>query len=221
MWEKIVFNLLSNAFKFTFDGSVRVTLEALQGRAVLTVADTGIGIVSRKCRIFLSDSTGWKEAGGRTYEGTGIALLLVQELVKLHAGTVHVTSRPGLGSSFTVTIPFGSGHLPQDRIDQRAAGQASTRVRAEAFTGEAETWIVRKDFSRFDETPEQPSAGIASVPRRRILLADDNADMREVRLECPRTELRSHRSCRRFCRSRAGEACASRSDHLGRDDARS
>ena len=118
-------------------------------------------------------------AKGRTYEGTGIGLALIQELVKLHGGTVHVESRPREGSTFTVSLPFGSAHLPQDRIGTASkTSQAATAIRAAAYTGEAVTWIA-------DTQPAQPAdaspegTGKQSAYRPRILLADDNADMRE------------------------------------------
>ncbi len=73
------------------------------------------------CRAFSNDSTGWKSSHGRTLEGTGIGLALVQELVKLHSGSIAVESEIGRGTTFTVGIPLGTAHLPADRI---AAGRA-------------------------------------------------------------------------------------------------
>ena len=171
MWEKIVLNLLSNAFKFTFEGSVRVTLELRDSRVVLTVADTGVGIPESEMPHIFKRFHRVEGARGRTYEGTGIGLALVQELVKLHGGSVEVASIIGEGSTFTVTIPLGHAHLPQERIGTLGANDVSTNVGVEAFTNEAETWIAREGLNR----PFREVAG----RRPKILLADDNADMRE------------------------------------------
>ncbi|HSP19958.1 MAG TPA: HAMP domain-containing sensor histidine kinase, partial [Myxococcaceae bacterium] len=116
MWEKIVLNLLSNAFKFTFEGRVSVRLEARGGSAVLTVADTGTGIPESELPHIFERFHRVEGAKGRTHEGTGIGLALVQELVKLHGGTIEALSRPGGGSTFSVALPFGRAHLPQDRV---------------------------------------------------------------------------------------------------------
>jgi signal transduction histidine kinase len=116
MWEKVVLNLLSNALKFTFTGSVTVTLRARKGHAELTVQDTGTGIPESELpHIF---ERFWRVAGakGRTMEGTGIGLALVQELIKLHGGSIAVRSEVSKGTTFTVRIPLGTEHLPKDKI---------------------------------------------------------------------------------------------------------
>jgi signal transduction histidine kinase len=98
MWEKIVFNLLSNALKFTFDGRIEVSLRRLDGDAPggsveLTVSDTGTGIPEDELPRLFERFYRVKGASGRTYEGSGIGLALVRELVKLHGGHVRVRSR--------------------------------------------------------------------------------------------------------------------------------
>ena len=70
----------------------------------------------RSCRGSSSGSTGSRAQRGRTHEGTGIGLALVQELVKLHGGAVSAESVVGHGTTFTVSIPIGTAHLPHDRI---------------------------------------------------------------------------------------------------------
>jgi len=116
MWEKIVLNLLSNALKFTFEGGISVRLRQVSERAVLQVQDTGTGIPRHEIlRLFdrFHRVEGWR---GRTHEGTGIGLALVQELAKPHGGTVRVDSVLGEGSTFTVAVPLGMAHLPADRL---------------------------------------------------------------------------------------------------------
>lgn len=172
MWEKIVLNLVSNAFKFTFEGSVTVKLEAREGNAVLAVADTGVGIPQAELPHIFERFHRVEGARGRTYEGTGIGLALVQELVKLHGGTIEVDSTLNKGSVFTVALPFGSAHLLQDRIGGNA-NLISTAPRAEAFTAEALTWVAGK------QSAAPSKEAWAASQRPRILIADDNADMRD------------------------------------------
>src|SRR5207245_1960011 len=111
-----------------------------------------------------------REACSRSHEGTGIGLSLVQELVKLHGGTIDVTSRPGEGTTFSVALPRGTAHLPKDRIGARSG--ASTGIGASAFVDEAHHWLPEEVVSHEDAAAPAPSSG-------RILVADDNADMRE------------------------------------------
>jgi CheY-like chemotaxis protein len=117
-------------------------------------------------------------AHGRTHEGTGIGLALVQELVKLHGGSIFVQSELGRGSTFTVQIPFGSTHLPRERVGT-SSGNASTATRAEAYVDEALGWLPPEGRdSRPEDRPEPLLPWAHGSTRGRVLLADDNADMR-------------------------------------------
>ncbi len=166
MWEKIVLNLLSNAFKFTFAGEIAVTLREGGGAAELAVRDTGAGIPeSDQVRIFQRFHR-VRGARGRTHEGTGIGLALVQELVRLHGGEITVESAPGQGSVFRVRLPLGAGHLPAEQI---ADAPPPAPLAVEAFLAEAARWQTA------EPAPAEPAGPGA---RARILLADDNADMR-------------------------------------------
>ncbi|MES1245209.1 MAG: ATP-binding protein [Acidobacteriota bacterium] len=171
MWEKVVLNLLSNAFKFTFDGEIAVSLQAVllgeTAAARLTVRDTGTGIPPEEIPHLFERFHRVRGARGRSFEGSGIGLALVQELVRLHGGRVEVESGVDRGSAFTVTIPFGVAHLPADRIEA-ARTLASTGLRADAFVEESLHWLPE----------ERPGPG-PDGSGQRILLADDNADMRE------------------------------------------
>jgi light-regulated signal transduction histidine kinase (bacteriophytochrome) len=116
MWEKIVLNLVSNAFKFTLEGSITVRLRRRDARAVLEVIDTGTGIAASELPRIFDRFHRVEGAKGRTHEGTGIGLALVQELAKMHGGEVKADSIEGRGSTFEVTVPFGTAHLPRERI---------------------------------------------------------------------------------------------------------
>ncbi|MGN6107880.1 MAG: sensor histidine kinase, partial [Kofleriaceae bacterium] len=107
MWEKIVLNLVSNAFKFTFEGRIAVSLRETAEGAMLSVSDTGIGIAAEHVPHVFERFHRIEGARARTHEGSGIGLALVQELVRLHDGTLTVDSVLGVGTTFTVTVPFG------------------------------------------------------------------------------------------------------------------
>jgi signal transduction histidine kinase len=172
MWEKIVLNLLSNAFKFTYSGEIEVRLRAEEGRAVLTVRDTGTGIPpSELPHVF---ERFHRIAGGRsrTHEGTGIGLALVSELVKLHGGQVSVRSEPERGSTFTVSVPFGTAHLAADRLSATRTNE-STALSASSFVEESLRWLPEQAG---DSGPVRWSS--SRVANAHILIVDDNADMR-------------------------------------------
>ena len=141
MWEKIVLNLLSNAFKFTFEGKVTVSIQLVDGWIKLQVSDTGTGIPAHELPHIFERFHRVANAKGRSYEGTGIGLALVQELVKLHGGSVKVQSNEGEGSCFTVLIPKGKNHLPQDRIGGTRS-MASSAIRASSYADEALQWAA-------------------------------------------------------------------------------
>jgi signal transduction histidine kinase/DNA-binding response OmpR family regulator len=174
MWEKIVLNLVSNAFKFTFEGGIDISLAGDDGQAVLRVSDTGVGIPEAELPRLFERFHRVAGTQGRTHEGTGIGLALVQELVNLHKGAIEVDSRLGQGTTFTVCLPFGTRHLPQDRIETERS-QASTAVRADSFVAEALRWLPDVVDEQGIETPLTPIVG----PKASILVADDNADMRD------------------------------------------
>jgi len=169
MWEKVVSNLLSNAFKFTFEGAVTVTLKRAGNAAELRVRDTGVGIPEDQRTLVFERFHRIEGMQARTYEGTGIGLALVQELIKLHGGQVRVESTVGEGSTFIVTIPLGTAHLPAERI-QATRSLASTGIGAHAYAEEAERWLP-------DDAASSTMKPAANRPV--IVVADDNADMRQ------------------------------------------
>ncbi len=183
MWEKVVLNLLSNAFKFTFEGSIHVTLREDDGKIELTVRDTGTGIPENEVPRVFERFHRVAGARSRTHEGSGIGLALTSELVRLHGGTSTVSSRLGEGSTFIVQIPTGSAHLPQNRLKADPL-PSSTSLGAALYVEEATRWLPSDDDVAPSVT-ERPSivahAGTTARPRirERILVVDDNADMRD------------------------------------------
>lgn len=182
MWEKIVFNLLSNAFKFTLQGGVTLTLRAHAGMARLSVIDTGGGIPAHELPRTFERFHRIEGAPGRTYEGSGIGLALIQELVRLHGGQIAVHSVVGEGTRFDVDIPFGHGHLPADRVaahdaDPALASSGTPRTGA-AFVEEALRWLPDEDQCLLPPRPASGDLLAALQQRPRILIADDNNDMR-------------------------------------------
>ncbi|GAB4205860.1 MAG: hypothetical protein OHK0022_32410 [Roseiflexaceae bacterium] len=181
MWEKIVLNLLSNAFKFTFEGEIAVVLRQVGAMVELAVRDTGTGIPAEELPHIFARFHRVRGAHGRTFEGSGIGLAFVQELARLHGGSVQVESELGQGSTFTVAIPLGTAHLPPDRI-VAVRPPTITAPRDAAYVEEALRWLSDASPSG---SPEPLSSGpVNGTPPRpagkaRILLADDNADMRD------------------------------------------
>ena len=165
MWEKIVVNLLSNALKFTFEGKITLSLSATNDSAILRVADTGIGIAEAEMPRLFERFHRIQGVRARTHEGSGIGLALVTELAKMHGGSIVAESRPGIGTTFTVTIPKGKAHLPKERLGS-TPGEVTARGVA-PYVQEALRWLP--SVARAPET-----AGAS-----RILVADDNADMRD------------------------------------------
>ena len=174
MWEKIVPNLVSNAFKFTFAGQITVRVREHPTTVVLEVADTGIGISESELPKIFDRFHRVPGTTGRTYEGTGIGLSLVRELAELHGGRVSVESTVGEGTTFRVEIPKGAAHLPATAISQEATPPAPGRT-ASAHAAEAAHWAgAGKEVEPPATSPPQASAG----PRQSVLVVDDNADLR-------------------------------------------
>ena len=181
MWEKVVFNLVSNAFKFTLEGGIEVAVRAADGRAELTVRDTGAGIPPEEMPRLFERFHRVAGTPGRTQEGSGIGLALVQELVRLHGGEVRAESAVGEGTTVAVALPFGRDHLPADRIGA-ARTLAATSIGAAPFVEEALRWLPDSPewpLPDLSLLPAAPAAAAGRGSRPRILLADDNSDMRD------------------------------------------
>ena len=206
MWEKIVFNLLSNAFKFTLEGEIEIKLRvtpesgtaadvvhgadgksAVPG-ARLFVRDTGTGIPAAELPRIFERFHRVLNPRARSHEGTGIGLALVQELARQHGGSVGVESVEGSGTSFTVWLPLGLAHLPPASVGATRT-LTSTSSGPLPYVEEARRWLPENPAAPERSTADNDGFSLKSDaesdqkngPRTgaKILLADDNADMRE------------------------------------------
>ena len=196
MWEKIVLNLLSNAFKFTFAGGIDVQLRDVGDRVELSVRDTGVGMPSSELPHVFERFHRVEGQHGRTHEGSGIGLALVRELVNLLGGEVRVDSAVGRGTTFRVIVPYGDAHAPA--ATGSTAREAPTATRAAAFVEEALRWLPQTTEANLAaiETSRDAATGTSATAalfaaRERVLVADDNADMRNYvrQLLIPRYEV--------------------------------
>ena len=185
MWEKVILNLLSNALKFTFDGSVRLSVRAEDRSAVVTIADTGVGVPTSEMPRLFERFHRIENARSRSNEGSGIGLALVKELVGLHGGSIGADSSIGAGTTFTIRLPLGSAHLPTEALAP-PDNAATVSATADPFVQEALRWLPA-DPGGADPTAS-PTADLPTAASRNrqitggpasVLVADDNADMRE------------------------------------------
>ncbi|KAG8767743.1 hypothetical protein FRC12_006068 [Ceratobasidium sp. 428] len=199
LWEKILFNLVGNAFKYTLTGRITVSIKYIEGFAVFSVTDTGVGIPPRD-RLKICERFHRVASVSRSHEGTGIGLALTKELVRLHGGALFVASQTvedsstgEHGSTFTVQLPLGKAHLPDSHVQDEQVEHISSFFGrdwsyARTFVEEVTQWA-----SQSDSTPQTPSEGPDSLPSLgggrvdpaiyfaktdKILIVDDNSDMR-------------------------------------------
>ncbi|MBP0588731.1 response regulator [Paraburkholderia sp. LEh10] len=185
MWEKVVLNLLSNAFKFTLSGTITVSVKkADNGSIEASVADSGIGIPEHEIPRLFERFHRVEGAMGRSVEGSGIGLALVHELVRLHDGTIRVTSELGVGTRFTVV-------LPPAPIDAASSGatRALTSRQARTYVDAARRWLpdaqnaddadTNDMGSLLDDSADTAGGGQQGAQTGRLLVVDDNADLRD------------------------------------------
>lgn len=174
LWLKILFNLLSNALKFTEAGRVVVDLRHEAGDAELRVADTGVGIPQEDLtRIFdrFHQSSSLPLRGD---SGTGIGLALVAEIVKAVGGTVRAESTLGLGTAFTVRVP--APVTDDDVTGPRHTGALPSQSEVDRlFTRADESTVID---SAVTSTAHPPLLDHDPSGRGSILLVEDNADLR-------------------------------------------
>ncbi len=172
--EKVVINLLSNAFKFTEPGGkISLSLEPeTDGTVCIEVADTGPGIAETHLSHLFDRFYQVESDTRRSHEGTGIGLALVKELVELHDGTITVNSREGFGTTFTIHLPprvvSDASEIEEVTADVEEAEPVPGDGAAQSITG---SLTIPADLlpALPPETPEQATV---------VLVVEDNADMR-------------------------------------------
>jgi PAS domain S-box-containing protein len=184
MWEKIVLNLLSNAFKYTLAGRIHVSVADTPDSVVLRVADTGVGIPECALPRLFERFYRVPQSAGRSFEGSGIGLALVRELVQLHGGTIGVTSEQGRGSCFTVTLPRNAALAPAEPL--RREGGAGAHAPGAAPVPAPAAWVGFAAYGTGATSASRPATAAAGpvstdpeAGQGAVLLVDDNADMRD------------------------------------------
>lgn len=147
LWEKVVFNIIGNAFKYCLSGSIVVRIRKCKRYAELSVTDTGCGIAESELgRIF--ERFHRVESSSRSQEGTGIGLALTLEIVKVLGGTMDVQSVFGEGSTFFVRLPYGNSHLPAHQVSAVPVAEEPPReVQNPGIVEEASSWTSNNPMS--------------------------------------------------------------------------
>ncbi|MGV3538582.1 MAG: ATP-binding protein [Rufibacter sp.] len=174
LYESILFNLLSNALKFTFTGKISVVLQRQEKNVLLQVQDTGTGIAEEALPRLFSRFHRIQGAESRTHEGAGIGLALVQELVQLHAGSITVDTKYGQGTTFSILLPLGKAHLPQTHVTTAPLG-GNAGVQPHSYAPAYFHWQPIMVEGKEEASPKQ--AVPTQLGKPQILAVDDNEDM--------------------------------------------
>jgi class 3 adenylate cyclase len=169
--------LLSNAMKFTTAGKkICVRLTSVGDDCFLEVIDTGIGIRPDQIPFLFERFRQAEGSANRSYEGTGLGLALVRELVELHGGKITVDSVYGEGTTFTIRLATGIAHLPIEQVTETQAELQASRASVEL----ADLEIGLLDAAEPDNQIQAVTLPLnphASNPAQ-ILVVDDNSDLR-------------------------------------------
>ncbi|MBF2009697.1 MAG: response regulator [Chlorogloeopsis fritschii C42_A2020_084] len=169
-FDKVVYNLLSNAMKFTPEGgSISVRVQPQGENCLLQVQDTGIGILKEQIPLLFERFRQAEGSENRSYEGTGLGLALVKELVEIHGGKVTVESVYGEGTTFSVWLIPGSAHLPPEQVLEASVEVNISRAAVEL----ADLELIEEGIGEEQVTSTQPL-----TPGSSILVVDDNPDLR-------------------------------------------
>ncbi len=180
-FDKVLYNLLSNAMKFTpGGGSISVSLEPAGDHCLLKVIDTGIGIRPDQIPYLFERFRQAEGSASRGYEGSGLGLALVKELVELHGGQISVDSTYGEGSTFTIWVQTGVAHLPPQQVIDVQAELQQNRAAIELADIEADLQDFEPLPTLQSPLPTENSESDAStkLPTAQILVVDDNSDVR-------------------------------------------
>ena len=165
MLDKVLFNLLSNAFKFTGEnGTINVTIDrpAEGSMALIKVEDTGIGMTSEDAEHAFDV---FYQGHSSTFKGTGLGLSLSKELISLHHGTITIKSEKGRGTAFEISLPIGKSHLEPDEIATEETLQNTIYEDIKIYTADSEPVLLEKESSAVQKDYS-------------ILVIEDNDDLR-------------------------------------------
>jgi len=174
MFDKLLSNLLSNAFKFTRQGYVEVATEVHGGTFRLGVSDTGMGIKQDQLPHIFDRFRQADGSESREHAGTGLGLALIKEIARLHGGDVAVRSQYGKGSRFQVLIPLGKAHLDPASVIEFVEEELKTAA------GSHKVITVREgatDTEGADQANQEAEAAF-DPEKSTILYVEDNPDLR-------------------------------------------
>ncbi len=180
-FDKVVYNLLSNAMKFTpQNGSITVRVLSAGSGCILQVEDTGIGIAEEQIPHLFERFRQAEGSENRSYEGTGLGLALVKELVEIHGGEVTVDSVYGSGTNFTISLQSGSAHLNAEQVVEDESIVDISRAAVEL----ADLELIESTDSHNQNipidllSPSFDSSDLKAGKGQLVLVVDDNPDMR-------------------------------------------
>ena len=181
-FDKILYNLLSNAMKFTAAGKQITIVTRLEGEhCLLQVIDTGIGILPDQIPFLFERFRQAEGSANRSYEGTGLGLALVKELIELHRGKITVESVYGEGTTFSVWLQVGSAHLPIEQVTEDQAELQSSRAAVELVGLEMELQESSESSnlnSDLEDSIQNSKFKVQESNPSHILVVDDNPDLR-------------------------------------------
>ncbi len=171
-FDKVLYNLLSNAMKFTNSGgNITVIVEPAGDYVRLQTIDTGIGINKEQIPHLFERFRQAEGSVNRSYEGSGLGLALVKELVELHGGQISVDSEPNRGTTFTIWLQTGTAHLPGEQILEVPTEIKASRGIVELADLDTESILEDEPDNDSEENEETNDSG-------KILVVDDNSDLR-------------------------------------------
>ncbi len=179
-FDKVLYNLLSNAMKFTpAEGTITVSVESAGSYCRLQVKDSGIGIRPEQIPHLFERFRQAEGSTNRSYEGSGLGLALVKELVDLHQGRISVDSVYGEGTTFVIWLPTGTAHLPGDQVLEVPAELNARRAAVELADVEVEISEDETVNSLKSEPLEVVTLSESELIDNCILVVDDNPDLRQ------------------------------------------
>jgi len=184
-FDKVLYNLLSNAMKFTpSGGQILVTLQHAGDHCLLKVQDTGVGIRTDQIPYIFERFRQADGSASRSHEGNGLGLALAKELVELHGGKISVESDYGHGTTFTIWLQTGIAHLPAHQVIEIPTEIEGSRAAVELADAEVEAEQGIQVSSLKNGLPAVELASTLNIPPARpikpatVLVVDDNPDLR-------------------------------------------